>query len=53
MQQILPNAESAFADVLLTYAQASQVCDFDRPAFAGQELQRVQAGPDVAFCLLT
>ena len=52
MQQILPNGESTLVDVLLTYAQASQVCYFDRPAFAGQELQSVQTRPDITLRLL-
>ena len=53
MQQILPDGESAFVDVLLAYAEAFQVCYFDWPALTGQKLQSVQAGPNITLCLLT
>ena len=53
LQQILPDGERPFGDVLLPNAKAIQVCHFDGPALASQKLQSVEAGAHIALCLLT
>lgn len=52
LQQVLPDGKSSFADVLLSNAEPTQVCQLDGPPLAGQELQCVQAGTHIALCLL-
>lgn len=41
LQKILPDGESAFVDVLLSDAQASQVRHLDRAPLVCQELESV------------
>ena len=38
LQQVMPNGKGALADVLLTNAEANQVCHFDGASLARQEL---------------
>ena len=52
MEELLPHGEGRLADVLLAALQPRQVSDADRLPALAQELQRVQAGPQVLLCLV-
>lgn len=52
MEELLPHGEGRLADVLLAALQTPKVGGGDAPLALGQELQRVQAGPQVLLCLV-
>jgi hypothetical protein len=47
VEELLPHHEGGLADVLLAALQTRKVSAGDAPLALGQELQRIQAGPQV------